>query len=137
MRILACGDRNYTDLSSIGVVLLMCRDIFGDFTLIHGACRGADRIAGEASITMEMITIAVPARWSRDGRKAGPLRNQVMLDKGRPDLVLAFHDHIEDSRGTHDMIRRAKRAGLPVVLVKSDSDMSQIRKSLEDARVKC
>jgi hypothetical protein len=33
-----------------------------------------------------------------------------MLDKGRPDLVLAF----PGGRGTADMIQRAEAAGVPV-----------------------
>jgi hypothetical protein len=28
--------------------------------------------------------------WDELGKKAGPLRNQRMLDEGKPDLVVAF-----------------------------------------------
>lgn len=41
---------------------------------------------------------------------AGPIRNQHMLDIGKPDVVLAF----PGGRGTEDMIRRAEKAGVPV-----------------------
>jgi len=30
------------------------------------------------------------ARWAELGRKAGAIRNQQMLDEGRPTLVVAF-----------------------------------------------
>jgi hypothetical protein len=30
------------------------------------------------------------AEWERLGRKAGPIRNQRMLEEGKPDLVVAF-----------------------------------------------
>jgi hypothetical protein len=30
-------------------------------------------------------------KWDELGKKAGPLRNQRMLDEGKPDLVVAFH----------------------------------------------
>jgi len=40
-----------------------------------------------------------------------------MLTEGRPDMVLAFHDSITSSKGTANMIRIAKLAGVPVKLV--------------------
>ena len=48
------------------------------------------------------------------GRAAGPIRNQQMLDEGRPTLVVAF----PDGRGTADMVRRARSAGVEVIEVK-------------------
>ena len=38
-----------------------------------------------------------------------------MLDEGKPDTVVYFHDNIERSKGTKDMVSRAKKAGLPVL----------------------
>jgi len=35
-----------------------------------------------------------------------------MLDQGRPDIVLAFHTNINQSKGTKDMVERAKKAGI-------------------------
>ena len=51
------------------------------------------------------------ANWAELGRKAGPIRNQQMLDEGRPTLVVAF----PGGRGTADMIRRARSAGVEVI----------------------
>jgi hypothetical protein len=42
-----------------------------------------------------------------------------MLDEGRPDEIVAFHDNIAASKGTADMIRRAQKAGIPYRLVSS------------------
>ena len=53
------------------------------------------------------------ANWSELGRKAGPIRNQQMLDEGRPTLVVAF----PGGRGTTDMVRQAKAAGVEVIEV--------------------
>ena len=47
-------------------------------------------------------------------RAAGPIRNQRMLVEGKPDLVIAFHDDLESSRGTKDMIKRSLKAGIRV-----------------------
>jgi acyl-CoA synthetase (NDP forming) len=51
-----------------------------------------------------------PANWKKHGKSAGPIRNQLMLDVGKPDLVIAF----PGGSGTADMIRRARKAGVPV-----------------------
>jgi hypothetical protein len=56
-----------------------------------------------------------PADWETHGRAAGPIRNQAMLDEGKPYLVIAFWDG--KSKGTLDMISRATRAGVPVKIV--------------------
>ena len=49
-----------------------------------------------------------PADWKVRGRAAGHIRNQQMLDEGRPHLVVAF----PGGRGTADMVRRARAAGI-------------------------
>lgn len=43
-----------------------------------------------------------------------------MLDTGI-DLVLAFHNQIEVSKGTGDMVRRARRKGVPVEVITETS----------------
>lgn len=40
-----------------------------------------------------------------------------MLDEGKPDLVLAFSEDLNSSRGTADMVARARRARIRVLLV--------------------
>ena len=45
---------------------------------------------------------------------AGHIRNQQMIDEGKPDLVVAF----PGGAGTADMIRRAKKHNLKVIEVK-------------------
>jgi hypothetical protein len=56
-------------------------------------------------------------RVRRVRRVAGPIRNQQMLDEGHPDLVIAFHDNMSESRGTRDMVGRAIKGGFSVRLV--------------------
>lgn len=86
-------------------------------TLIHGDCRGADRIAGEVAhgLRPRVEVIPVPADWQAHGRSAGPKRNQFMIDEHQPNLVLAFHADLPRSRGTKDMLRRAWHAGIPAI----------------------
>jgi hypothetical protein len=132
MRILVCGDRNWTDRQLILDTLLRVEDIADKYilTVIHGNAQGADKLAGEAAKLMcgyttptEQVERNTPkvwvfqAKWNLYGKAAGPIRNQQMLTEGNPDLVLAFHDNLAESKGTKDMVNRAKRAGIPVEVI--------------------
>lgn len=113
MKILVCGCRHYSDYSSIYSVI----KAFGsDVTIISGACRGADKLAVEVAKRLGLNFGEYPANWSLYGNKAGPIRNQQMIDMESPDLVIAFHPDIESSKGTKDMIRRAKYHGIKTII---------------------
>ncbi len=60
----------------------------------------------------EYSFIEYPADWKRYGRAAGRIRNALMLEYEKPDLVIAFHEDLSTSRGTLDMLKRAKLAGI-------------------------
>ena len=114
MKILICGDRNWTNRDAI------YRILYGfphDTIVIHGACKGADTIADEIADKMWMDIRTYPANWDKLGLAAGPIRNREMLDKEHPDLVIAFHSNIKESKGTKDMCKEAKRLGVPVILI--------------------
>jgi hypothetical protein len=64
--------------------------------------RGADTLAGIIAEQIGLQVEVYPADWNRHGQAAGPIRNQQMLDQGRPDIVLAFHANISQSKGTKD-----------------------------------
>lgn len=49
------------------------------------------------------------------GKRGGGSRNQQMLDEGKPDLVVAFPT--KNSRGTWDMVKRSKKAGVETLVV--------------------
>jgi len=112
-RLLVCGGRDFTDQDFIYSTLLNLNAARGPFScVIHGCATDADH---EGMIWAEMMGIKhAPFRadWHAHGRAAGPIRNQRMIDEGKPDLVVAF----PGGRGTADMVRRAVSAGIPVVL---------------------
>jgi predicted polyphosphate/ATP-dependent NAD kinase len=81
--------------------------------LIEGDARGADRIAGYWARKNRVINLKFRADWNAHGKAAGAIRNQQMLDEGKPTHVLAF----PGGRGTADMVRRAVAACVPVVTV--------------------
>lgn len=116
MRVLVCGSRSWGERYIIEAILSGLRAEYGYITVIEGGAAGADAVAHGWAVEHDQGHERFPALWDQHGKAAGPIRNQQMLEEGKPDLVLAFHDG--DSRGTADMIRRAtKQKGLRVYVV--------------------
>jgi hypothetical protein len=76
--------------------------------VIHGGANGADEWADKWAADRIVPQHSFKADWKAHGRAAGPIRNQRMIDEGKPDLVIAF----PGGRGTADMVRRAQAAGI-------------------------
>jgi len=107
--VLVTGDRNWRDMAMVFRVLAP----YGPETvLVHGAARGADRHADAYGYYRKWQVHAEPADWDTHGRAAGILRNQRMLDKWQPDVCHAFHDDLNHSKGTRDMVIRCLAAGV-------------------------
>jgi len=113
MRVLVCGGRSFNDADLLDEVLMSVYRSSGDLVVIQGGACGADFLAAQWAQARGVPVMSYPAEWHRYGRRAGPVRNQRMLDEGQPDLVLAF----PGGRGTADMVARAKKAGTPIRLV--------------------
>jgi hypothetical protein len=113
MNILICGDRDYKDWKKIQDYLKTLNP-FND-VIIHGAAKGADSLAGNLAISMNIKVIEFPAKWEEFNRAAGSIRNQQMIDEGHPDLVVYFHDNLNGSKGTKDMVNRATRINIPIL----------------------
>ena len=111
MRIIVCGSRGWTDRQRIANRLF---DLPGDSVIVHGAAKGADRIAHQEAEKLGLLVEPHPADWQTQGKRAGVLRNEEMAVAGA-DLCIAFWDG--RSRGTLDMIERAMRHGIPYDLV--------------------
>jgi len=136
-RVLVCGDRTWGSPTDEGFHDHF-RVVVGTLDALHaqapiemiieGCCRGVDRIAGQHqpgdvpgtddpgwAWLNRVPGYHFPADWTL-GRRAGPLRNSRMLMEGRPSEVIAFHDDLRSSRGTRDMVKKARAAGVPVRL---------------------
>lgn len=112
MRVLVCGDRNWRDRERIARALTK---LPAGTEIIHGACRGADILAGEEARKLGLVVREFPANWNM-GPSAGPIRNRKMLDES-PDFVIAFHPNIKTSKGTADTVREATRRGIKVLII--------------------
>lgn len=130
MRVLVCGSRD-EDRDTEGFVyaflegfhMARLRGAEPITLLIHGASTGVDSYAdwwGKTRLGVDAVK-AFPAHWKHKmcapgctqivGKAAGPIRNQQMLDEGKPDLVIAFPGGI----GTADMVHRAGIAKIMVI----------------------
>lgn len=110
--VLICGGRNVTRTSKIRKII---SQLPPDTTVIVGGARGADSIAENVARELGLQVRVFPADWATYGKAAGPIRNQQMLVQGRPDVVIAFWEG-ELGRGTADMLSRARKAGVPVLI---------------------
>jgi hypothetical protein len=113
MRVIFCGSRDWADVQTIKQA--MRTHLKPGDVVIHGAARGADTIAATLARGAGLEVVPFQAEWSVYGKSAGPIRNQRMLDLGRPQLVIAFMTS-PTSRGTMDMIKKAMNTGLPVIV---------------------
>ena len=126
MKVLVCGGRDFTDwpffrgkMEEIALARFprMDADEYGNFlykvTIISGGAKGADTLAADWAAVNWAGYEEYRADWNKHGKAAGPIRNQQMLDEGKPDLVIAFLG----GNGTNDMINRAKKADIEVIEV--------------------
>lgn len=114
MRVLVTGGRDFSDRKLLFETLDRLHSTHVFSVLIHGDASGADRLAGEWAAAAGVRVEAHPAEWKKHGRAAGPIRNSMMLEE-KPGLVIAF----PGGKGTADMVRKAKAAGLTVVMIDS------------------
>ncbi len=108
-KVLICGDRNWTDKAMIEYYLTKTLPKMGlkPVLIIEGGARGADRLAAQVAIELGIPIQEHPAHWNIYGRGAGPIRNKEMLQE-HPDVVVTFHDNLEQSKGTKNMVKQAR-----------------------------
>jgi len=123
LKVLCSGDRTWTDAELVRSILSRLPP---GSIVVHGdqgddeATVGLDRISGKVATSLGLEVRPYPADWNRFGRRAGPFRNDQMVRNEKPDHVYAFHDDIEGSKGTKDLISKALTAKIPVTLVTHD-----------------
>lgn len=111
-RVLVCGGRDYQDSEVLFNTLSMYHEEYNFAVLMQGGAKGADSEAKRwAQYHPEIKVLTFPANWKRNGKAAGPIRNQQMLTEGKPDLVIAF----PGGRGTANMVSLARNIGVKVI----------------------
>lgn len=116
MNILVAGSRTMQDSALICGVLnthvypAFCKDI----VIITGGAKGVDSIAHHWATQKGMKTHIEWADWKKHGRKAGYIRNQVMVDMC--DMAIIIWD--EKSPGTKHTISQVKKKNTPYIIIK-------------------
>lgn len=100
-----------------------------EIILIHGNALGVDSFAQSWSNDHGIYEISVPAKWNSYGKKAGSIRNELMVQIAltfkkayeQIDVFIEAFPSIE-SVGTYDCINRANKYNLIVNVNKFDEN---------------
>lgn len=112
LTVIVCGGRDFHDYDAIKSGMEAFERKHGRIDIvIHGGAKGADWLGAGWALANDRRVHSYPADWSKHGPAAGPIRNARMLREGKPDFVIAF----PGGRGTANMVRQAKEAGVTVV----------------------
>lgn len=108
-----CGGRDYQDKDKVFSTLDRVNAKRRIDVLVQGECpTGADLFAKQWAKERGVQHFGFLANWREFGKRAGPMRNQQMVDFGLGGVIAFAGGH-----GTADMVRRAKQAGVTVMLV--------------------
>ena len=101
MKVVIVGTRTYPDLEQVRKYV---RDLSPDDIIVSGGAKGVDETAEGEARKLGMEVISVPAEWNKYGKRAGLMRNDIIV--GMADCVVAFWDGV--SLGTKYTIDKAK-----------------------------
>lgn len=109
-RVLITGSRSWDDISYIRRVFQEIASKNEHVTLVSGACpTGADRLGEIVAAELGWDVELHPADWSQYGKRAGFVRNAVMVDT-EPDMVVGFVRN--NSKGASMTVNLAKKKPL-------------------------
>jgi len=108
---IVCGGRDFSDADMFKAAMRDMLSLRGiPARVVHGGANGADKMARDWAMEQIGSASCCPANWDVHGKAAGPIRNQAMVDDYGASLVVAF----PGGRGTADLVRRARAAGIDV-----------------------
>lgn len=113
MRVVIFGGRDFNNEKMAFSALDHLHSLHNFSCVIDGMARGADTLGFKWAQHNGIETERYPAQWKTYGRAAGPIRNQQMIDDGKPDMGIAF----PGGTGTADMKKRLKSAGINVLSI--------------------
>lgn len=108
IKCLVYGGRAYSDAPMVQQCLAEFWRINGEFAIIEGGARGADRLARQWGINNGLCVLTSEANWLSYGKTAGHVRNAWMLKYGQPTHAIGF----PGGTGTANMTRQLQAAGV-------------------------
>jgi len=115
MKVIICGTRSDEQLSDNLIYDAIKKSGFDVTEVVEGGADGVDLAAWMHAIENGMATTRFDALWNKYGTRAGPIRNQQMVDYA--DALIAIPD--KASVGTWDAVRKAESKGIPVYVHKA------------------
>lgn len=113
MKTIIAGSRDFDDYNMLCDIVDIFHRKYKITQVVSGKAKGVDTF-GEYWAKSKMIPIEqFPADWDKHGKAAGPIRNSYMADYAEALIAIC----LKESRGTLDMIRKAKEKGLVVMEV--------------------
>ncbi len=110
MKILVCGSRKWWDYQAIWARL---GELPPDTEIIEGGAPGADLMARDVAKDIGLEYVEYGANWKGPHKlQAGKARNIKMLEREKPDLVIAFQ--LKRSSGTQHTIDEARTRDIAV-----------------------
>jgi len=114
---LICGGRDFADTEIFDSAMSELVALQGmPARVVEGGAKGADSMARGWAQRHALDIVTEKAQWNVYRRSAGVIRNQAMLDKYKPDFVVAF----PGGKGTADMVERGRKAGVNVAEIKEN-----------------
>lgn len=117
MKLLVCGSRTIDDAIFIknAIDTLICDQNWNkqDITIIQGEAKGVDSIAKLWAKFNKLPVESYPAEWDKYGKRAGFIRNEVMVKLC--DYCLILWDG--ESHGTKNDIELCKKHNKPYKLI--------------------
>ena len=117
MRIIVAGSRNVTE-REVRAARRACSWIGFVSAVVSGTARGADTFGERWALENSIAIIRCSADWEKFGRRAGPIRNELMAKTA--EGLIAIWDG--KSRGTQGMIDLAAKHGLRVMVFQTDTN---------------
>ena len=119
-RIIVAGSRTFSDYpylkSKIESYITKHKD--HRFVIVSGNANGADKLGERFAFENGIELRKFPAQWNLYGSQAGYLRNNQMINFAKESpgdaVLMAFWDG--KSKGTKQMIKSAKKAGIQVCI---------------------
>jgi hypothetical protein len=114
MKTIIAGSRFITDYDLVKSAIKESEFVITE--VVSGLAPGIDTLGIEWAKENNIKWCGFQANWNEFGKAAGPKRNQKMADYA--DALIAIWDG--SSKGTKDMIDRAKKKGLKVFIKNPD-----------------
>ena len=109
MKVIIAGGRDYKPDALSHFVIHCNHHIFNFTEIVSGGCTGADKFGEEYAKEYGIPVKRFPADGGKHGKKAGPIRNDLMAQYA--DAVILF----PGGRGTENMRKAANRYGLEIL----------------------